>query len=150
VCGDEARGQAVHDERDGIVTTIALLILCTIPQPPHALRDSVDVARVDHFYDSEGRLVFDQLILYQWDGNRDQVRTWRLIKSPSLLPVRDWEGGGYVVRWLDGDYMREVRATTRVETWGQEDPELLERETLPKESRRELTPIPLRRVGKGR
>lgn len=121
-----------------------LLALSTVPLDA-AARDSVDVIEVNHFYDEQGRLVFDQCIYYDWTpaACRHQVRGWRLIKSPNQLPRRDWAGGGYTAVWHEGDLLRVVRAGSVAETWTQYDPELLERENLPKERRRDLTtPLP--------
>lgn len=79
-------------------------------------RDSVDLAEVNHFYDENGRLVFDQLIAWDWDGSRFQVRDWRLIKSESQIPQPD-PAGGYSAMWLDGEVMRRVHAKAFRETW---------------------------------
>ncbi len=43
--------------------------------------------------------------------------------------------------WNDGEILRHIRAASFRETWTQHDPELLEREYLPKEERRELKTI---------
>jgi hypothetical protein len=67
---------------------------------------------------------------------------WRLIKTPQCLPVRDWENGGYVSLWWDGEVMRQVRATEFRETWLQYDVELHERAYLSKELRRGLKKPP--------
>lgn len=116
-----------------------VLLLGIVPQSPAILSDRVDVIELNHFYDCEhGRLVFDQLIFKSWDGTRHQVRAWRLVKQPSQIPTRD-PAGGYSVTWLDGDDVRRVWAKSYVESWTQDDPELAEREILPKEQRRELT-----------
>jgi hypothetical protein len=68
-------------------------------------------------------------------GERPQVRAWRLIKdgSPTLLAGAE----GWVCRWMDAGVLREVHASSFVETWTQYDPELVEREYLPSVLRRE-------------
>jgi hypothetical protein len=104
--------------------------------------ETVDLIEVNHFYDDQGRLVFDQCIFYDWspaDG-RFMVRAWRLVKNPSQLPQRDWAAGGYTAVWQDGDVLRKVVSEGMRESWTQHDPELVEREYLPKERRRDLTP----------
>ena len=108
---------------------------------PHdtMIRDAVDVIEVNHFYDDCGRHVFDQQIFWDWSGTRYQVVAWRLIKSPEMLPHRDWKRGGYVAMWRDNETLREVRAPAIRETWTQYDPELAERQVLPQEQRRHLT-----------
>lgn len=121
------------------LNVLALLLLAILPREDVA-EDRVDVVEVNHFYDCEGRLVFDQLIFYDWcpRAERHQVRAWRLMKTPSQLPQRNWGGVGYLAVWQDGEVLRRVHAASLRETWTQYDPELLEREWLAKEKRREL------------
>ncbi len=102
--------------------------------------DRVDLAEVNHFYDEHGKRVFDQVIFYDWSPamSRYQVRAWRLLKSPGQYPTKNWERGDWSAVWHDGEVLREVRATSFRETWTQYDPELIERDYLPKEKRRDL------------
>jgi hypothetical protein len=152
------------------VLTLALLLLGIVPHDDVA-RESVDLAELNHFYDEHGRLVFDQVIFYDWgppytgpitddaqtrfvdesapepvknENWRYQVRAWRLVKNPNLLPIRDWTTGGYRSIWQDGEQVRDIRAKSFRETWTQEDPELIERRFLPKEKRRELLPVKIK------
>ena len=120
---------------------LAILPLGTVPAPCPATVDRCDLMELNHFYDEQGRLVFDQVIFYDWsdDDARHMVRAWRLVKHPSQLPQRDWSGGGYAAVWQDGEVLRHVRAKFFRETWTQYDPELDEREHLPKERRKELS-----------
>lgn len=107
------------------------------------IREVVDLVEVNHFHDSEhGARVFAQQIFYEWVNDHYEVRAWRLIKSGDQWPQRDWERGGYRALWKDGDVWREVRAKAFRETWTQYDPELIERENLPKENRKELMQLP--------
>jgi hypothetical protein len=79
-------------------TTIAIcaivVALGTSPQQD-VVRETVDLIEVNHFYDEHGRLVFDQVIFYDWSASdaRYMVRAWRLVKNPAQLPNRDWSGG---------------------------------------------------------
>lgn len=129
------------------MSTLVTLLLCVVPPPPVALEDTVDKVEINHFYDPEGRLVFDQLIFYDWyaKDQRDQVRTWRLVKSPEILPRRQWGSSLHLSHWMDGEILRKVYARSVTETWLQHDPELAEREYLPKEERRELSAPPTKR-----
>jgi hypothetical protein len=103
-------------------------------------RESVDLIELNHFYDEHGRLVFDQVIFYDWSANdaRYNVRAWRLVKNPAQLPQRDWSSGRYSAMWQDGEQLRHIQSKSFRETWTQYDPELVEREYLPKEKRKEL------------
>ncbi len=109
--------------------------------------DEVDLIEVNHFYDDQARLVFDQIIYYDWspEDRRYQVKDWRLLKSPAQVPLRDWHSGGYLSEWQDfkqRNGLRRVKAKSIRETWTQYDPELIEREFLAQDKRAELTRIP--------
>lgn len=135
--------------------TLALLSLLTDPTATQAsdgysmervAEDRVDLVEINHFYDDQGRLVFDQVIYYDWCSQTDryQVRDWRLLKDPFQIPLRDWHNGGYSSEWRDPkqrDGLRRVRSTSVRETWTQDDPELEEREVLAQEKRKELQRI---------
>ena len=122
-----------------LAVAAALLIAGAIPVDP-VMRDAVDLIELNHFYDDHGRLVFDQVIFYDWSAaeSRYNVRAWRLVKNPSQLPQRDWATGGYSAMWQDGEQLRNVQSKAMRETWTQWDPELAEREYRPKEQRLEL------------
>lgn len=122
-----------------LLTLILLTSQGAIPFEP-ALVDAVDLVELNHYYDDCGRLVFDQLIFYDWCPYelRYQVRAWRLVKKTSHLPVKDRRTGEYVICWWDGKLLREVRAKSFVETWTQYDPEMRERKQLQKDLRKGL------------
>jgi hypothetical protein len=113
---------------------VALALLSIVPVGD-VTRESCAAIHVNHFHDEYGRLVFDQAIFRGHDG---KVIAWRLIKSPSQIPERDWANGGYVATWHDGEQIRQIRPKSEIEDWTQYDPELLAREVLPKEQRKEL------------
>jgi hypothetical protein len=129
-------------------STIGALFIAfgTVPQQDTA-RETVDLIELNHFYDEHGRLVFDQVIFYDWSAGegRYNVRAWRLVKNPAQLPQRDWKDGGYSAMWQDGEQIRHIRSKSISETWTQYDPELVEREYLPKEKRKELRTVKLSR-----
>jgi len=126
-----------------IATLSALVVSLGIAPRGDVARESVDLIEINHFYDEHGRLVFDQVIFYDWskDDARYMVRAWRLIKNPAQVPQRDWKDGGYVATWQDGELLRHIRSQSIRETWTQYDPELIERDYLPKERRKELMTI---------
>lgn len=126
----------------------AIVVVLGINPTEDVAREKVDLMEVNHFYDEQGRLVFDQVIFYDWspDHSRYMVRAWRLVKNPSQLPERDWRDGGYLAVWQDGEVLRRVRAQSMRESWTQYDPELAEREYLPKEKRKELRSVKVEKV----
>lgn len=125
-----------------------MVVLLGLNPTEDVSREKVDLMEVNHFYDEQGRLVFDQVIFYDWspDHSRYMVRAWRLVKNPSQLPERDWRDGGYLAVWQDGEVLRRVRAQSMRESWTQYDPELAEREYLPKEKRKELRSVKVEKV----
>jgi hypothetical protein len=126
----------------------AIVVVLGLNPAEDVARERVDLMEVNHFYDEQGRLVFDQVIFYDWspEHSRYMVRAWRLVKNPSQLPERDWRDGGYQAVWQDGEVLRRVRAASMRETWTQYDPELIEREYLPKERRRELRVVKIEKA----
>ncbi|MCA9154400.1 MAG: hypothetical protein R3C99_08655 [Pirellulaceae bacterium] len=125
----------------GATTSMAICLaaICLTPVDDVAY-DRVDMVEVNHFYDEHGRPVFDQVIFYDWCPvqSRYNVRAWRLLKTPAQVPYRSRQQDGFVAVWYDGDTLRKVKANAMRESWTQHDPELVEREYLPKEQRREL------------
>ena len=123
-----------------ILTAVIALSSVAISPREDVATERVDLIEVNHFYDDQGRLVFDQLLFYDWshDDARYQLRAWRMVKNSSQLPQRNWQSGGYSSVWQDGEVLRKVVSPTTRESWTQYDPELTEREFLPKERRKEL------------
>lgn len=124
---------------------ILILTLLSIVPIGGPVRESVDCLHVNHFHDENGRLVFRQGILLLWNKyhSRFDVVAWRLMTDPTAdgrmkSPERDWQRGGYVTTWYDGNTLRQIRTKSVIEDWTQHDPELAAREILPKEERKEL------------
>jgi hypothetical protein len=136
----------------GTLSLPSILLLAAVGSSPiqDVPCDRVDLIEVNHFHDDQGRLVFDQVIFYEWcpRRGRHQVQAWRLLKTPAQKPRRDFATGEYVATWHDGETLREVRAPAARESWTQYDPELVEREYLPKEKRKDLVKLrpPVRRT----
>ena len=109
---------------------------------PHSepIRERCDVIEVNSFYDGEGRLVFDQLIFWDWYGeeSRYHVRAWRLVKMPGQIPERDHARDCWRSVFHDGALLRVVEAESVGRSWTQHDPEAMEREVLPANHRRGL------------
>ncbi len=114
----------------------ATLILMLIDHDP-TTRDTVDIVEVNRYYDTDAKLIFTQLIWYEWSGERFDVVAWRIAtRRPNMLPVR------YRGRWrstfLDRGTLRVVVARHRRLTWTQYDVEVRERKTLPSSKRKGL------------
>ena len=118
-----------------------LLLIASVLPNDNVARESCDRIEVNSFYDDQGRLVFDQLLFCDWDNaaGRYQLRAWRMVKSNGQLPQFLQSTQRYECRWMDGDVERVITAPVKkLNTFTQFDPELTEREFLPKERRREL------------
>lgn len=108
---------------------------------PVVVVDRVDVVEVNHFYDGQGKLVFCQILWWEWradeDGSAHRIVDWRLMKSSGQLPVR--VDGVWRCQWTDGERLRRVDAWSYRETWTQEDPELVDRLSMPPDQLRKLS-----------
>lgn len=118
--------------------TLCWLLISILPQDDVA-EDRVDEIEFNHFFDGDGRSVFDQVIFRQQasDGDLDTV-AWRLWKSDQQTPWRDRQRGGCVTIFNDSDRLRVVRSRIMRETWTQHDPELADRERVQPHLRRGL------------
>lgn len=117
-----------------------LLAMGILPAPDPYTVESCAVIEVHHFYDDQGKHVFDQLLFRDWSPAHGEfpIIAWRLMKKSSMRPVRDWRTGEWVSTFADGMLIREVRAKALQESWMQADIEQAEREDLPQEMRRGL------------
>lgn len=124
---------------------ILLLLLSIVPQPDGIYRDRVDVIEVNHLYgDDDGKWYMDQIIFWEWKGNRHEVVDEYRQARKVGYPERDWRRGGYRLIWIENQSIREVRAISTRETWtlNRDDPEKAERDHLPVEDRRKFQKIP--------
>jgi hypothetical protein len=129
----------------GSLSCALVLCLASVQRNPveEVALDRVDLIELNHFYDEQGRLVLDQLIFYDWSpvDSRYHVRAWRLLRTPAQIPLRNWRDRNFVAIWhdcKDRDVLREVHARMLRETWTAYDPELVEREFVPQDKRRDL------------
>ena len=132
---------------------VLMLVLCPAQLQARNPVDDIAVDRVDlielnHCYDEQGWLVFEQIIFYDWSPHTSHynVKDWRSLKVVSQLPRWDARTGRFVAIWHDGKVIRTVIALSFRESWTQYDPELIERRYLPRQLRALLrkTPFKLR------
>ncbi len=112
---------------------------------PVIIEEKVDTVEVNHYFDDRGNKVFDQVVYYNWsqEYNRFTACGYRLIKQDTQVPVMATPSIYHSI-WSDGDCLRDLNAAVAVETWSQWDPELAERNYLPKSMRSEFAiPSPL-------
>lgn len=123
----------------------AVLLLGIMPGRD-VLVDRVDVIELNHFHDGDCKLVFDQVIFWDFCYVRHHyvVRDWRLVKAPEHIPLPDYDGDRWWMEWHDAKDLyrrRRVEAQCFRETWTQQDPELADRENVPAHVRRGLKPV---------
>jgi len=115
-----------------------MLILLLLSSITYDQTQEVDLIELNCFYDNEAQLVFKQMIYYRWShvDNRYHVIDWRLLKNRDMIPIK--QGRYYETIWMDGDQLRRIRAKYFRRSWTHEDPEIMERERMPKDRRRGL------------
>jgi hypothetical protein len=109
----------------------------------------VDLIELNHFYDHQGRHVYDQVIFYEQspETGRFQVRAWCLIEDRDNLsrrPVKNVETQRYQVDWFDNDQrlVRKITSRSFRESWTQIDPERANKIILEERSRIALVQNP--------
>lgn len=123
-----------------------MLIFFLIVSIGSPLTDHVDLVEVNHCYNADGRLMFDQVIWYNFGYERFDVVAWRILKNVRngkdefiprhATPIPD--SRLHVSFWRDKGVRRKVIAKIYRETWTTYDPELKEREFLPSKQRQGL------------
>jgi hypothetical protein len=131
-----------HGNKYAMFFYLLILLLGFAPgdPPPIAMTSHVDLIEVNHYFDNDGKPVFNQLIFYNWDesAGRFNVNAWRLLKNTNQIPIRNAVSGKFSSTWYDGKVLRTINADDRIETWTQYDPETFERAFLPKSERPDL------------
>jgi len=109
----------------------------------------VDLIELNHFYDQQGRHVYDQVIFYEQtpETGRFQVRAWCLVEDRDSLnrrPVKNLESQIYQVDWFDTDQRMLRKITSHVfrESWTQVDPERVNKKIHDERSRIALVQNP--------
>ncbi len=116
------------------VQLCAFCVLSVLPRIDRPVIDRVEIIERNFFYDENGRLVFEQII--GWEKGR--VRFWILDNHQKSIEMERLKSGG-VLRFDEGPVFREIWCTTFAETYTQYDPELVDRDVLPREQRMPLS-----------
>lgn len=133
----------------GLLVAFLALIACGVTADSGgnaraATRDHVDRIEINHFVNSAGETVLDQIIF--WDFSPGQphcvVRAWRSLKDAQSQSPYRVHRNLYRACWhdpRDSNAMRVVTASSVVETWTDFDPETTNQEACDRNCRRELT-----------
>jgi hypothetical protein len=126
--------------RMNLSTFTAAVLLLAIPQDRGGIvRESVCCIETSHVFDLEGKEYLTQYLFLTWHNRKGchVIQDWRLVKTTER-PEWDYVRGCYVLRFKDGEKVREVTAATVKETWRTWDVELEERDKHPFNERRKL------------
>jgi len=100
---------------------------------PFGRHQFCDLIELNHFHDSRGCEVFQQVILWerQPENGKMAVRQWYLVQSDDSKVPTKADSGLYHARW-DG-----IHVVSRLyrESWTQRDPEFENRKVWPVENR---------------
>jgi len=115
--------------------------------------ESVDLIELNHYYDTRGRLIYDQVVFWEINptNKRFQVRAWCLVDDREDLdrrPIKNESTGRWSVVWRDGDkrVMRHITSQQYRESWTQTDPERDDKKRHDERLRVALV-APIREVG---
>ena len=117
-----------------------IVLLCVVPISDGVLRESTDVCELNRVTCGE-RIVLTQLIWWaqpktQWE-KKEACIDFRVVSDASKYSI-ERRGTGCVVRWRDGDKLREVSSQSFRESWTETDVEIEARTWLPKDDRKGL------------
>lgn len=123
-----------------------LFVICSVPlRLENHVSEYVDCIKLNHFYDAKGRLVYDQVVFYEWTPTtgKFQVRAWCLVEDREHLnrrPVKNEETGIYESEYADSNTRLNRRVQSRLfwESWSQSDPERENKRVFPECLRIEL------------
>ncbi len=131
------------------------LLICALTSHKgnRSTNEHVDLIELNHFYDQQGRLVYDQVIFYELapETGRFQVRAWCLVEDRECLnrrPTKNYETQLYQVDWYDSDQRLLRKITSRMyrESWSQVDPERANKRLLDERLRLSMVQNPSKLV----
>ncbi|XZE33591.1 hypothetical protein SH501x_004380 [Pirellulaceae bacterium SH501] len=138
-----------------MASSLLLVLFCflgTRDAEHGCLAERVDLIELNHFYDPQGRHVYDQVIFYNRHpgSGKFQVRAWCLVEDRESLnrrPIYQVETGFYRVDWLDSDLqvLRRIESRLHRESWSHVDPERVDKKKYDERLRLSLTQPPKRR-----
>jgi len=89
--------------------------------------DHCDLVELNHFFDAQGRNVYDQVIFYEWSAEHSvyHVRSWLIVEDSSRLPRRNYSNNLYHIRYTERESKIErlITSTHFRESWTHFDPE---------------------------
>jgi len=118
-----------------------ILLLFTVIPNDVVIKQTVDRIELNHYYDENGKVVFNQLIFYEWNHDRFDVLEYRILKFDDLSAgIKNFKLLPNGIIFFDGGTMKCIKTSNFIETHTQYDVEQEERLKLPKEQRKGLRP----------
>lgn len=141
-----------------MLSSTILMVLCAfgtvISKNTGVAEEYVDLIELNHFYDHQGRHVYDQVIFYEQapESGRFLVRAWCLVEDrdhQSRRPVKDANSQRYRVSWYDSDQHIHRKIVSQIyrESWTQVDPERANKKIHDEHSRTSLVQVPKKLEG---
>lgn len=123
----------------------AFCLLLSILPTDGIVRETVDIVEVNHFYSETDdpdfplthKYCFSQVLFWRWNHRegRHEVHDWRMAKQVSVMPQFNESRQIYQCWFCDNGIIRVVESLSVRETHTGHDPEITDREVLPKEKR---------------
>ncbi len=144
--------------KEGTIMNVLLSLVCIASScglgdglQGRVIEESIDMIELNHFYDSSGRHIYDQVIFYHLapETGKYRVRAWCLVEdreSLSRRPIRNPVTGRVRVEWYDGEHrvLRHLESSVYRESWTQVDPERMDKRYLDERLRLSLVQGPQR------
>lgn len=120
---------------------LVLGLLMGASQEEVVIEYRADVLEINHYYDDNGKLVFTQLIWWDWDGDDHRVRDWRYLIDGVKVGRKHDNNNTACIRgrdaiWIERGMLIRVRSRSHITTWTQYDREVKDREHLPQCNRK--------------
>ena len=118
-------------QKESKVYNFLLPVLFSLQPYTSEVIQQADVVEYNHFYDDNGKHVFDQLILWKWDYfvGSNVSHGFKIVKGNESIEPK-------CILWEEGEEIHKIDSKCPLyETWTQYDPENKNREVFPKELR---------------
>ena len=106
---------------------LLIVIGISLPSCP-TIVDEFDLVEVNHYVGDQDKIVFDQLILWDWSrlDRRFNAHYWTMMHDgwdDQRMPRRDYKKDRWVIQYVDHDIERVIYCKWFRESWTRVDPE---------------------------
>lgn len=113
-----------------MLPSVFLVAISCHVSPETATVVRVDMIELNHYYDPDGKHIFDQVIIWEWVPREDSHRVlwWRIYRGSGIRKCGPC--GAEYVEHCEGGIIK-YKAIVYRETWTQRDPEMEDRDRAP-------------------